>query len=299
MGLILNTTLEVNCQFAVPLDCVAQLVEAIVHYDKFKIDVPTSLWVYLKKNKFFSTETIKTMHEKMEDHLFPESAGTTPNSKAELTCSNAVDVRSSGANLSDALDAAAELLPQRQAAAEQIPTTQETFLPDANPLDQLQVHAEYDAFSYNLVKEGVVTCQSTSKVLAEGWEYALLGQCLDQGGLLDPEGKPVVIHADFALDKPFSKELLVKCLEDGSKYNVFESKLYSEEEPDVVSDMLRVCTERYGPQPKEEEVSIISEEANDAFNPNNYEQPRWKAKEGRKMFLLEFEEVNSLGLPLF
>ena len=53
LGSILNKTLELNCQFPVPLDCVAQLVEAILQYDTYKIDVSNSLWAYLKNSKLF------------------------------------------------------------------------------------------------------------------------------------------------------------------------------------------------------------------------------------------------------
>ncbi|KAK3275925.1 hypothetical protein CYMTET_15976 [Cymbomonas tetramitiformis] len=118
--------------------------------------------------------------------------------------------------------------------------------------------------------------------------------CLDQGGLKDADGKPVVIHADFNLENACGKQLLLKCLEDGSNYKVFESKLYKAEDKHIVSNILTTCVERFGPQPAEDDTVVLVDapHVRKDFDEDDWEQPRWKAKEGRrKLFLLEFQEA--------
>ncbi|KAK3261501.1 hypothetical protein CYMTET_29584 [Cymbomonas tetramitiformis] len=291
LGKILETHLKIEGGFT--LDYTAQVAEAILSFDKFTLIGP--LWLHVKENKYFSEDSAVRITRKMADHLFggsdDSSTNTSPDSafKKVVKPPVSIDGSTAVANLKDAMDAAAELLPERK---------ESPFEADGNPMDQLQVHAEHDASNTNLAKQGLITCQDLVKVTADGWEYLLLGQYLDHGGLKDADGKLVIIHADFTLENACGKELLVKCLEDGSKYKVFESKLYKAEDKHIVSIMLTACVERFGPQPAEDDTIILVDAPNarDEFDEDDWEQPRWKAKKGRKPVLIEFQEVNSLGL---
>ncbi|KAK3232574.1 hypothetical protein CYMTET_57078 [Cymbomonas tetramitiformis] len=277
---ILEKKLKNEGKCIVPYECAADVSEIILTWDNYELKGP--LWKHILENKLFTDDSILRVTEKMEEYCGDNASDATPAKKAPDPPVTAEEAHAAQ-NLAEEMQAAKDLLPYEE---------------DGNPLDQLQVHAELDAFSVDLVSLGLITCQELVKVTADGWEYVLLGQCLDQGGLKDGDGKPVIIHADFGLENGCGKELLLKCLEDGSKYNVFESELYKADEKNIVSNMLTLCQERYGPQPGEEDTRVIVDAPHQVDEDDGLEQPRSKAREGRKLFLLEFEEVNSLGLPL-